>query len=65
MVAATKNSLFSIKMGLKINKTKLQTFLLNANKAGLFEGSFSWGKGGGGQFDPPVHISRRTYLISI
>ena len=53
MVAATKNSLFSIKMGLKINKTKLQTFLLNANKAGLFEGSFSWGKEGGGQFDPP------------
>ena len=24
---------------------------LNPNKAGLFEGSFSWG--GGGQLDPP------------
>ena len=37
----------------------------NPNKAGLFEGSFSWG-GGGGQFDPPpiLHIYRRTYLIS-
>ena len=33
----------------------------NPNKAGLFESSFS----GGNQFDPPLHISRSTYLISI
>ena len=26
--------------------------LLNPNEAGLFEGSFSWGVGGGGPFDP-------------
>ena len=35
---------------------------LNTNKAGLFESSFFWG---GGQYDPPLHISRRTNLISI
>ena len=43
----------------------------NPNKAGLFEGSFSWGKGGGGGEEGggvnlnPLHISGRTYLISI
>ena len=42
---------------------------LKPNKAGLFEGSFSLGGGGGGlrgrgQLNP-LHISRRTYLISI
>ena len=32
----------------------------------LLEGSFSLGRGGGGgQFDPPLQISRRTYLISV
>ena len=35
----------------------------NPNKAGLFEGNFSWE--GGDQFDHPLHISRRTYLSSI
>ena len=38
---------------------------INPNTAGLFEGSFSWVAGGGGQYDPPLHISRRTYPISI
>ena len=42
---------------------------LNPNKAGLFEGSFFWVGWEGGsiwQFDlSPVHISRKTYLISI
>ena len=36
--------------------------------AGLFEGSFSWGRRGGeggGVNLTPHHISRRTYLISI
>ena len=29
-------------------------WILNPNKAGLFEGTFLWGWGGeGGQFDPP------------
>ena len=37
---------------------------LNPNKAGLFKGYFFWG--GGGSIWPsfPLHISRRTYLIS-
>ena len=49
--------------------------MLNPNKVRLFEGSFSgvggWGGGGsgdvrgGGRFDPPLHISRRTNLVSI
>ena len=26
---------------------------INPNTAGLFEGSFSWVAGGGGQYDPP------------
>ena len=36
---------------------------ISPNKAGLFVGSFFWG----GQIDPtfPLHISRRTCLISI
>ena len=38
---------------------------LNPNKAGLFEGSFFWGRGGGWLIWPPVHISRSTYLTSI
>ena len=42
----------------------INTVNLNPNKAGLFGGSFSWG-GVGGQFDHPLHISRRTYLISM
>ena len=33
----------------------------NPNQAGLFEGSFSWGEVN----LTPLHISRRTYLISI
>ena len=37
-------------------------FIVNPNKAGLFEGSFFWGRG---SIWPPVRISRRTYLISI
>ena len=37
------------------------TWVLNPNKAGLFEGSFSWGV----QFKSSLHVSRRTYLISI
>ena len=41
---------------------------VNRKKAGLFESSFFLG--GGGQFDPPLfpsplHISRRTNLLSI
>ena len=43
-------------------------FRLKPNKAGVFEGSFSWGEGGS-QFDLPhsplFHISRSTYPISI
>ena len=35
---------------------------LNPKKVGLFKGGFFLG---GDQFDPPLHISRRTYLISI
>ena len=42
-------------------------FSINPNKAGLFEGSFFWGRG---QFDTtppplPLHISRRMYIVSI
>ena len=40
---------------------------INSNKAGLLDGSFSWGsRGRGGQFDPPplLDISRGTDLIS-
>ena len=37
---------------------------LNPNKAGLFKGSFSWDWGGGSVWSP-LHISRRTNLISI
>ena len=39
----------------------------NPNKAGIFEGSFSWweGRGGEGVNMIPLHISRRIYLISI
>ena len=36
---------------------------INPNKAGHFEGRFFWG--GGGQFDPPIHISRIINLILI
>ena len=36
----------------------------NPNKAGLFEGSFSW-EGGVGSIWTPLRISRRTYPISI
>ena len=33
--------------------------LINPNKAGLFEGSFSWGwEGEGGQFDPPSYFKK-------
>ena len=46
--------------------------MLNPNKVRLFEGSFSgvggwgeWGRERGGRFDPPLHISRRTNLVSI
>ena len=43
---------------------KFLDYLVNCNKAGLFEGHFFWG---GGQFDPqpPLDISRRTNLMSI
>ena len=44
---------------------KMKPSNVNPNKACLFEGSFYWGRGGDvGQFDP-LHISRRTCLISI
>ena len=39
-------------------------FEFNLSKTGFFEGSFSW-RGRGNQFDPRLHISRKTYLISI
>ena len=34
---------------------------VNPNKAGIFEGSFSWGEVN----FTPIHISRRIYLISL
>ena len=41
--------------------------LINPNKAGLFEVSFFWGWGVGGCLltPPSLHVSRRTYLITI
>ena len=38
---------------------------ISPNKAGLFEGSFSWGWEGGGGGGVNIHISRRIYLISM
>ena len=49
------------------NKDNMIQCLVTLIKAGFFEGRFSWG----GQLDPtpptthPLHILRRTYLISI
>ena len=39
----------------------LRKAALNPNKAGFFEGSFSWGKGG--QFDPPSLFIFQEELI--
>ena len=50
--------LFTIEKKLSIRQHRK----VNPNKAGLFEGSFSWGES---KFDPPLHNSKRTYLISI
>ena len=59
---------------------RFMAFIFNPNKAGFFENSFSWGRGKGislTPLHPPppfplippppsfLHISRRTYLISI
>ena len=38
---------------------------LNPNRAGLFEGSFSWGEGGGVQFDPPSYFKKNLSNINI
>ena len=44
-------------------QSKKITYIFNLNITGLFEGSFFWVVG---QFDPvPIHISRKTNLISI
>ena len=54
--------------GIDINKTNASKeckicdyWYFNPNKAGLFEGIFSRAP----RVWPPLHISRRTYLISI
>ena len=36
--------------------------LINPNKAGLFEGRFSWDGGVGGQFDPPPVIFQEKLI---
>ena len=57
-------NMFENLVGTQKVRIKKRILTINPNKAGLFERSVSWGNGGEGQFDP-LHISGRTYLISI
>ena len=40
-------------------------FIVNPNKAGIFEGNFSLGGAGGSQFDPPSYFKKNLSNFNI
>ena len=58
-------NMFENLVGTQKVRIKKRILNINPNKAGLFERSVSWGKGGGGQFDPPSYFRKNLSNITI